>query len=563
MSRKGKSTIADALPEDILRKLKGMSSTDEARSGGSSDYNKQASSAKPSPKNFKRKMMAGATPAFQLKVKAKGRASPSPPNPKSRQNKSAILTRPIRATFKPKTTLQTATQSAPGPTFEFWDLPSIAAVRETPPKEIVASQLHLFLQIMEAAPAALGGIGEDLFINVGLDFGTSATKVIVRLPYEAGQPTLAIPAPEFCRSYTHPYSWQTILWLRPSGEFIAFPEKGSAVLHTLKQGILDGRQNRILDLGSDFEIKPTSGEAAVAYLAYVMRYVQGWLISNRPNLVKKRSLVWSYNIGFPAASLEERDKVVAFRRIAVAARGIAEASGPIDLPSVRAQLSSRSTHDAAQTDESAQVLGLAVLTETAAEATGFFQSIGGAEGVYLLVDVGALTLDTCIFGYRGNEYRLFGVDVRPLGVEAFHWFMADGKTSNGFNEQCDRSFRSTIGYAKVHHIPQTPCWNAGRSLPVFVAGGGIASDLHLERIVNLGPWLRGWVRNEGINIVALPKLKNIDLPEKLSDLSRMGVAWGLSFPAEQIGRVIRESEMQKTEPQRERPARDFVSKDMV
>ena len=134
---------------------------------------------------------------------------------------------------------------------------------------------------------------------MGLDFGTSATKVIVRFPYEAGQPTLAIPAPEFCRSYKHPYSWQTVLWARPSGEFIAFPEKGAAVLHALKQGILDGRQSKFVDLGSDFEIKPTIGDAAVAYLAHVMRYVRGWLVTNRPKLVKKRTLVWSDNIGFP------------------------------------------------------------------------------------------------------------------------------------------------------------------------------------------------------------------------------------------------------------------------
>jgi hypothetical protein len=83
-----------------------------------------------------------------------------------------------------------------------------------------------FLEIVSAGSAPdAGDLGEELFATIGLDFGTSATKVIVRFPYEPGVPTIAIPAPVHCRSMHHPYLWQTVLWIDELGEFKPWPEQ--------------------------------------------------------------------------------------------------------------------------------------------------------------------------------------------------------------------------------------------------------------------------------------------------------------------------------------------------
>ena len=52
---------------------------------------------------------------------------------------------------------------------------------------------------------------------------------------------------------------------------------------------------------------------------------------------------------------------------------------------------------AANSPESCERLGIAVIPETAAAVTGFAKSTHSAPGVYLMVDVGAMTLDVCAF----------------------------------------------------------------------------------------------------------------------------------------------------------------------
>ncbi|HJZ29651.1 MAG TPA: hypothetical protein VKF35_01030, partial [Hyphomicrobiaceae bacterium] len=110
-------------------------------------------------------------------------------------------------------------------TFEFWDLPPEAAIREPAPVAIPSDMRGNLEGLLATGLATdMANAGEELFVNIGLDFGTSATKVIVRFPYEAGTPTIAIPAPVHYQSMGHPYLWQTVLWLSGSGEFKPWPD---------------------------------------------------------------------------------------------------------------------------------------------------------------------------------------------------------------------------------------------------------------------------------------------------------------------------------------------------
>ena len=84
--------------------------------------------------------------------------------------------------------------------FEYWDLPAEAPVREPTPSTITASERSRLDAVLRTGPDAASAGAEELFMILGLDMGTSCTKAIVRLPFEAGEPAIVIPAPSPCRS---------------------------------------------------------------------------------------------------------------------------------------------------------------------------------------------------------------------------------------------------------------------------------------------------------------------------------------------------------------------------
>ena len=241
------------------------------------------------------------------------------------------------------------------------------------------------------------------------------------------------------------------------------------------------------------------------------------------------------------------------------------------MEAIRTFLRNEIVKDAAQSRESAEALGIAVVPEVAAAATAFAKSTGAAPGLYLLVDVGATTLDACTFWLSkglgedgGDGYSLFNADVRPLGVEAFHWFQAQGRTEEEFREQCDCCLHKVVWDTKRCRCPTADCWNAGDALSVFFTGGGSRNDLHRCIIDELGPWLTCYTQNDGIRLIDIPTPASINLPEPLDDLSRLAVAWGLSYPPTENGGITPMSDIDDFPPS---PRRDidtrYVSKEQT
>ena len=322
-----------------------------------------------------------------------------------------------------------------------------------------------------------------LFAMIGLDFGTSSIKIIVRLPYEPSEPTLAIPAPAHCRSMDNPYLWQTVLWIRGNGEFIPYTEQDAHLLHTLKQGVMGKNPNGIVtqDVSRKTDVKRI--EATSAYLTFVIRYVKGWLVINRPKLFRGRKTRWVVNVGLPAADYDNETVVHTYRKAATAALKLADFGGTVSDQAIRSFLLKTEVQKAMQSKDYAEELGITVIPETAAAATAFAKSTQSAIGLYLMVDVGAMTLDVCAFRLnRGKEgrdqYPLLKADVRPLGVEAYHWYRTEGRSRDGFLRQNNHCLRSVVWNTKKHRDPKASCWKPGNELSVFLTGGGAGSKLH-------------------------------------------------------------------------------------
>jgi hypothetical protein len=208
---------------------------------------------------------------------------------------------------------------------------------------------------------------------------------------------------------------------------------------------------------------------------------------------------------------------------------------------------------AAQSAAEAEKLGVAALPETAAEAAGFAKSTNRAPGVYLMVDVGAMTLDVCTFRLSegdatADKYALCAAQVRPLGVEAYYWYLGQGKTESEFVGQCDTCLREVVWGTKTKKDPYSECWQTGNDLPVFLVGGGAKNALHRRIVESLNPWLRRYAQNEGARVIELPIPRNIDLPIAISDFGRLAVAWGLSHPPSEIGEIFPPSAIKDKPP---------------
>ncbi len=454
------------------------------------------------------------------------------------------------------------------PKFEYWDFPSEAAVREPSPLSVSDFDRSSLEGLLNAGSGPLDVAGEDLFVVLGLDFGTSSTKLIVRLPFEPGTPTIAIPAPKACRSREGPYLWRTLLWLREDGGFLPWPEDGAKELNSLKQGLIQGRSDKkVSNCTVPFEVN--RAQAGAAYLAFVIRYARGWLLQNRRDLFRGRSPRWFVNLGMPTATYDDPNLVGPYRRIGAAALQLARIDNPVTVKSVQRFLDDLHIREAGASEEAAEALGVAVLPEAAAEVTGFAKSIRGAPGLYFLVDVGALTLDACMFllsqeSNSSNLYAFMDALVRPLGVESFHWFLSEGKTEDQFAEQCCRMLHAIVWNTKVRRNPRADNWKPGNNVPVFLAGGGAANRLHKCIVESLDPWLKENVCNDGIRRLELSVPDTMETPEPLQNLGRMAVAYGLSFPPTEIGRIMPMREIEDVPP----PAHTdigilYISKDQV
>jgi hypothetical protein len=354
-----------------------------------------------------------------------------------------------------------------------------------------------------------------------------------------------------------------------SGEFAPWPRDKANLLYSLKQGIVGNDADTMIALPSKRMVSVTKVDAATAFLAFVVRYTRGWLFRNRPQMFRRRQPIWFLNVGLPAANIDDGPLVSRYRRIAAAAMLFGRFEGPITTETTRLFLKDRHVLAAARSSDEAERLGIAVIPETAAEVAGFAKSTNSSPGLYLMVDVGAMTLDVCAFRLAQHPstddlYSLLTAQVRPLGVESYYWFLGRGKTQDQFVEQCDNCFRQVVWGTKRNRDPNAECWNRGNTLPVFFAGGGTKNLLHRQLVESLDPWLRRHAQNDGTRILELPTLVNIDLSEVVPDFARLAVAWGLSYPPSEIGRILPPSAIQDKPPP---PVIDwsgrYISKDDV
>lgn len=440
--------------------------------------------------------------------------------------------------------------------FTYWKIPTGSIVRETPPAGVGVDA------VKDLHDTIARGAGETVYAIIGLDFGTSSTKVVVRFPYEAGEPAYAVHMPGFCLSEDNPHLWQTVVWLDRDDKFHPYPVPGARNLHTLKQDLMTGAE-------SSSEIHISSTGSAAAYLAFVLRYVRGRMLKDRPQIFRERTPVWILNVGMATKGYDDDKLRNAYRRVVAAAYLLSSSNLEVSVTSVISALNHETAAAAASSPEIAAKIGIAVFPETTAQAIGFIKTSVGYEGsVFAMVDVGAMTLDVStgfipLGDISESRFPLYFADVQHLGVEAYHWYMRQGRDEIEFKKQCKQTIRHAVVMTKNKN-QRASVWNPGNDLPVYLMGGGAESRLHRGVVDSLSEWLSSWRKNQGFRILSPEPPRTIESTESIKDFGRLAVAWGLSYPPTDMPDSIPPAEIDD-EPARSLPdiSDGYISKDQV
>ena len=377
---------------------------------------------------------------------------------------------------------------------------------------------------------------EEVQLVIGLDFGTTYTKVVVgeeRAKYAVDFGDLAEPD---CYGYLLPSVFSEI---GEGGECVLGRKQRGSVYEHLKMKLIEGR------LGDETQVRIT------AFMALVIRYAKDWLLREHGEVYEGRDINWLVNSGVPSESYDENELKTFYRKAVAAAYAAGIGEQAITLRRCRNCLDSYLDHK-----------GVAnVVPEFVAQIQGYVRSPRRREYLHTVIDVGGGTVDLTVFnvlaGYEGEwRYPIFYRAVRSLGVERWRH---DGLDNKAFRHRMICVIGGGLKYVRECKDPQSPSWKSG--VPAFLTGGGAAVELYDDAVAYFErsdcPWQL--MRTD------LPIPDDIK-PRRLSErcYGRLAVAYGLSLDPDDFGEIVSQNNTEDVLPPRPVDYIDrFVDKDQV
>jgi hypothetical protein len=447
-------------------------------------------------------------------------------------------------------------------------------------------------------------VGRKCDVVIGLDFGTSCTKVVVRSPYEHNR-AFAVPFGQAAHR-SSPYLLPSVLWIGQDGKPSLTKVAGGIYLRDVKYYLMEQKPVPAMNRGAGgqtFDPKTV----AVAFLALALRATRRWFLDTHKASFGSFMLDWQFNLGLPSADFAEEPLCHDYLRIAAAAWGLSVEAGPIELTGADA------AYDAVKLleDESAKGVGafcdcgdresaeIRLIPEVAAEVVGYARSYLRDEGLHILVDIGASTLDVCGFILHEKEgddcYELLTADVRELGAMILHRGRLEAargcvsksqlpllldydpvdpvpdelaefcamipsvnrdlilESDDKYRKRCSQMLWQTLLALKTKRDPRSPRWKS--KIPLFIAGGASGMAFYRESIKAISDDLvKLYQPCQGIQLLPLTKPDNLEADINDDSYHRFAVAWGLSYPDTNIGTVTRPCEI--SDIQRRRPTYD-------
>ncbi|HTL90157.1 MAG TPA: hypothetical protein VL134_12215 [Leptolyngbya sp.] len=443
-------------------------------------------------------------------------------------------------------------------------------------------------EIVPQPPDILSDEANDLDVlalNLGIDFGTSFTKVCFR--------NLANDRSEivtFSDEVTHLAEalLPTTIAILPDGTLVAGLTASEWQHHqSPDQTIVEFIKMRL----AAFDLPQSSGswqlekipgvsqaeaieDLCAYYLSRVIVRAQAWIRRNKPELLVNQKIQWSANVGVPVEYCDSK-AIDRFRKVLSLAWLLSNEpqTEALTVQNLHDQLKPlRSTLQQAAIDCHA-------VPEIAAEIWSLINSREADTGFYVLFDIGDGTLDGCSFRYWNDEGEkkvdFYSGKVNPLGVTAFSQVLAKelgvaehdiklticgdstryvdrAKTSTARNQiqtlvatvvyQGTQKYREH-GFKVVQHTSNKP-------LDVRIAGGGGQTSFYQEAICSTH-------QARQHNDYGIPTYQpgSLPIPKDLEtngidqrEFHRFAVAYGLSIPPGEQPDVRLPSEMEPIQP---------------
>jgi len=392
-------------------------------------------------------------------------------------------------------------------------------------------------------------------IVVGIDFGTTYTKVVIR---ETGsRQSWAVP---FTNSLENPY-------LLP-GNIIESPDcyepsvTADLSLGSLKLPLLTGGDNE------------SAIASAACFIALVIRHSRAWFLEEKAQEFPQAEFDWSFHMGIPASSYDDKSLISNFDQILKTAVLLSKEPQWGDQEhSIKKEWLQRATQRAKEEEFYDQVR---VYPEIAAQLHGYIRSDrwDSTRRKFLLVDVGSGTVDSTVVNVTLQDseprYNFLQTSVDLLGTiilhrerlkflrgsaeqyknggkEAAEALLANGEAMRGwqyvpdsiveylaspcdqeFIQSCDSEFQKRY-YKEVsqliHDARRADPLGDHRSLPTVLCGGGCRNGLY-EDYIRIDFSTFGY----SLERVAADVPSTLSMPDTDStNFHRLSVAFGLSF----------------------------------
>lgn len=367
-------------------------------------------------------------------------------------------------------------------------------------------------------------------ITIGLDFGTSYTKACINF----GDTRYIVDwsgLTNFNDKHTLP---SELSYFSDRSFQVGRAIHAKSVASSLKIPLLEKQQAQ------------ENLDNATNYISLVLNYIRSWWFHHHGNLVKNNSLSWLVNIGAPSEKSEDSYWNNTYKKL------VSDAW-------IKSYTNDNQRSLLHEDD-------ITVIPEFVAEIASYIKSPQRQSDLHLLIDIGGGTVDIVTFNIHRDDshdelYPIFDYEVANLGT---HYLMAERmhaitkpseslqsikvlnskEFSDRFSidlaiiENIDFSFIEKIkikilkvlAYTRKNRYYSSPKWQNG--IRTFVCGGGAQSLIYLAAINKV---------KEDYNLLPI----NLPLPENLiainlaqANFHRVSVAYGLSFDAMNIGKII-------------------------
>lgn len=300
------------------------------------------------------------------------------------------------------------------------------------------------LGAMIGPPGAKSGPSRELVI--GLDFGTSSTKVVI-----ADKSMNAAYAVPFIDSIgVSSYLLPTALLESPSG---VYSLSGTGIRHA------DLKLAMLASLSDEWACA-----RVCAFLALAIRLSRAWLYETKVDQYLRSDILWTLAIGQPADQAASKHHRRHFECLAKVAWYLAGIRSPIE---AKAALRAWQRRDELLLDDELEVRPMA---ELSAQIHGFVSSShfdARLPNIYLLVDVGAGTLDASLFHVRKDSsgtvsFDFFTHAVELLGAANLNrfrlsWWVGQLRDVlqqiNSSDDQLAKCLRSTVAELERMKVP--------------------------------------------------------------------------------------------------------------